>query len=869
MIHVPDDFDRMVKKAILLMNKGFFDKAAPLVFKIDDIIVNSSNTLTYKKFSNALGPLIRFYFTEVVDKGYPDKFNSFIERLPEYIRTYRNVFEDVLKRPAKSNHENFLYALAHLHLGRFYDSIELNDNAKSNYNKAIDLLMISKGDNSEVMATVLCNLGLTCAKQDNETEAITLWNKAYDIQKAMNRQYSICTAQILTYLSSYADREKANTYLKEAVKIRRRVLPTESPEHSESFMTIAGILDSKGETARAITYYKKALLCQHRKTPVDHMELFNTLSILSLLYIKGGSYRMAYRHFMSAQTEETRWINQKVWVLNDDDRSKFLEEAFIYLKLFINYVIVFMVNKKKTVKAAYDIYLSRKGLLLETQNGFQEALMSNAPAEVRLIIEKLNKIRSRISSAYHIADHKIQQTREDYAELERKKKALEEELRRAYEPYDLEKIVTRARVDEIVNCLPPNSALVEFAKIEAYDFEKEAFGNSNYYAFIVSKGRSCKVVLKDLGESEYIDAAINRLRKSIVFLKVSGHKYFAKDESKTIKELSKKLHDSIFLQIAEHIGKKKRLFICPDGDLNLLPLEILVDSEANYLIEKYTFNYLTSGRDLLRQGLKKNQSEENHRGKIVLMGNPDFGLSLKRSKPKESKMRDYSIRLSPLPNTEQEISKISGLFREDETLVYTGKDASEEVLRSIKSPPMLHLATHGIFLPMSNVNKAKLSGDRNIEGNKKEIIAGLGNPLLCSGIALAGFNMAANSNGLNDGVLTAEEVLNLNLSGTELVTLSACETGMGKIGLGQGVFGLRSAFARAGAAAMVLSLWKVPDEETKDLMVYFYGNMVKRGINKNEALRKAALTVMKEMKKKHGHTHPRFWGGFIFSGASN
>jgi CHAT domain-containing protein len=313
------------------------------------------------------------------------------------------------------------------------------------------------------------------------------------------------------------------------------------------------------------------------------------------------------------------------------------------------------------------------------------------------------------------------------------------------------------------------------------------------------------------------------------------------------------------------------IFICADDDLNLIPFEILVDETGGYLIERHIFNYLPSGRELIRSSIKKKTKKEIDTGEKVLMGNPDFGLILKRSKPRLKRIRDYDVKLAPLPSTEQEVLEISNLFAQNETFVYTGGEACEKVLRSVKSPQILHLATHGFFIPMKSTtsNENDSSNDRGIDLGKKGIITEFENPLLCSGIALAGFNKAINSNGLNDGVVTAEEVLSLNLVGTELVTLSACETGLGKVGVGQGVLGLRSAFTRAGAAALVMSLWKVPDKETKDLMVDFYTNIAKAGMNKNEALRKAALAVMKNMKNKHGHTHPRFWGGFIFSGAAN
>ena len=770
--------------------------------------------------------------------------------------------------PPQTDSEIFLHVLVLTNLGKFYDLIELHDNAELHYNKAINVLLERQEGNSELMAVVLCNLGRTYFMQGKESEAEKLWNKAYEVQKNTGREYSSITLQIFNYLSACVSDDKVFDYIKKSNKVRKKIFPPDSPEHSETFMAMADMFLNQKKHSRAIAYYKRALHFQKNENPIDHKKIFYTLYLLALGHVQTGNHKAAHQYFINAQKEETLCINQMLFILNDKDRLKFLEETYKYLYLYLTFVKLFMIKNSKAVASAYNIYLSRKGLLLETQKEFHEALINNAPPEVQSINKKLNKIRSRLAAAYHTSNLKIRQKRKKFAELERKKGILENDLRRYYEPSGLESKVVHTSVEEIINYLPSDSALVEFAEIiDVYDYEKEIPGNSHYYAFVVSKSRSCKLILEDLGEAENINANINDLRKLV---EVGDHKSSVKDESKSIKELSRKLHDSIFLPIKEHIGKKKQLFICPDGDLNLIPFEILVDPEDNYLIEKYTFNYLTSGRDLLEADLKKKQNEQNQRGKIVLIGNPDYGFTFRKSKPKESNIRNYNIHLSPLPNTEQEIIKISELFNNDETLVYTGKDASEENLRSIKSPKMLHLATHGFFLPSNKEdNKTKRSEGRNIDEKKKEIIAGLEDPLLCSGIALAGFNMATNSNGLNDGVVTAEEVLNLNLLGTELVTLSACETGLGKVGLGEGVFGLRSAFSCAGAAAMVMSLWKVPDQETKDLMINFYTNIVKEGMNKNQALRKAALDVMKEMKKKHGHTHPRFWGGFIFSGASN
>ena len=142
------------------------------------------------------------------------------------------------------------------------------------------------------------------------------------------------------------------------------------------------------------------------------------------------------------------------------------------------------------------------------------------------------------------------------------------------------------------------------------------------------------------------------------------------------------------------------------------------------------------------------------------------------------------------------------------------------------------------------------------------------NPLLRSGLALAGANraLATEDADRSTGLLTAEKVLSLRLQGTQLVVLSACETGAGKVQTGEGVYGLRRAFTQAGADGLVMSMWPVPDLETKELMVDFYGNL-RKGMSPRQALRTAALNEMEIVRDRHGHTHPLFWGAFVYMGA--
>jgi len=187
--------------------------------------------------------------------------------------------------------------------------------------------------------------------------------------------------------------------------------------------------------------------------------------------------------------------------------------------------------------------------------------------------------------------------------------------------------------------------------------------------------------------------------------------------------------------------------------------------------------------------------------------------------------------------------------------VLSGAEALEETVKAVRGPRLLHLATHGFFL----VDQRR--GD-------EETQAGLEDPLLRSGVLLAGASRTlagAPPSGLEDGVLTAYEAATLDLHGTELVTLSACETGLGDIRNGEGVFGLRRSFQVAGAQAVLMSLWAVPDRETQELMALFYDEWL-AGHDKHDALRRAQGALRRMVQKRYGQDLPYYWGAFVLVG---
>ena len=220
------------------------------------------------------------------------------------------------------------------------------------------------------------------------------------------------------------------------------------------------------------------------------------------------------------------------------------------------------------------------------------------------------------------------------------------------------------------------------------------------------------------------------------------------------------------------------------------------------------------------------------------------------------------MKLAPLPATKVEIATIAALLRKHDWQLeeYTEDNATKESIQQVKGPKILHVATHAFFLPDQAAS---------VRGTLLQMPPGFEDPMLRSGLFFAGANRALRgekpSKDLEDGILTAYEAAGLNLQGTELVVLSACDTGLGKIENGEGVFGLRRAFQEAGAQAVLMSLWAVPDRETQELMTLFYTRWL-GGEDKQQALRDAQMELRLKVRARYGDDKPFYWGGFVLVG---
>jgi CHAT domain-containing protein len=459
--------------------------------------------------------------------------------------------------------------------------------------------------------------------------------------------------------------------------------------------------------------------------------------------------------------------------------------------------------------------------------------------------------------------------------------------------------------------LPDGCALVAYAKYErCRDADsisrkaptpggpQEEFETDPSYVALVLPGAHAEPILVDLGKAAAIDSMVGRWCAEMSRGAQVPARFLRESRAR---ELGLALRERVWDPVARRIGGATRIFVVPDASLNLVNLAALPDGDRQYLAETGpTLHLLATERDLVPPGRAPPPGEG-----LLALGGAVFGGAerpgelppLRRDTPAAGSARaapDMShpdsgeapasrgaasdcaafrdLRWADLPGTRRECDDITRLWRQSGATgtvqSLTGDGADEKTFKAdAPGRRVLHLATHGFFLSgrCNTTLAGGPAGSRSASGG--DLSTQVENPLLLSGLALAGANLRMRAApDQEDGVLTADEVSSLDLSSAEWVVLSACETGVGEVRAGEGVFGLRRAFQVAGAHTLIMSLWSVEDEAARRWMEVLYGERLSRHQDTAEAVRAATLAVLRERRAKGQSTHPFYWGAFVAAG---
>jgi CHAT domain-containing protein len=406
--------------------------------------------------------------------------------------------------------------------------------------------------------------------------------------------------------------------------------------------------------------------------------------------------------------------------------------------------------------------------------------------------------------------------------------------------------LSAVQLDDLRRSLPPHSALISYVAYKSVAVEKvdPTFSSTPSYIAFVLRTDSDRVRVFDLGDAASLDALVLKARAAADAEAHSGGLGSTRNE-RAYREAGLAIRQRIWDPLKKEIGDAKLALVVADGTLNLIPFAGLPDG-AGYLVEHGpVIHMLSSERDLLPtdQGQKKSG--------LLAIGSPSFELAENRLPP--SPLRGATpnceefgkIEFQPLPGTALEVSDIGSTWRRwngaERSQLVTGDDAT--LTRFIEDAPksrVLHVATHAFLLDKS---------------------CGNGNPLLHSGLVFAG-----GSHGGAQSILTAQQIASLDLSGVDWAVLSACNTGNGELRDGEGVLGLQRAFRVAGAHSIIMTLWPVDDDVTRQFMHKLYAERLAAHASTADAVWDSARKLLLERRAAGKSTHPWYWAGFVGSG---
>ncbi|QRO00167.1 tetratricopeptide repeat protein [Archangium violaceum] len=759
-------------------------------------------------------------------------------------------------------------------LAALYQDMGLYDRAEPRLQRALTIYEATCGKNHLRVAATLKNLASSYRKRGLYTRAEPLLQRALAIYEAALGKNHPDIAWPLTELASVYRNEgrykRAEPLLQRALATQEAALGRTHPDVALTLYDLASVHQRQGHYNRAARLFQRALAIQEAALGRTHPDVALTLNTFAQLRLAQNRLDEALPLFTRAFDISERLLRQQALDFSESHLADFLQFIRTDEERLYSLARAYP-DDARVRRLALAAVLLRKGRSVEETAGTSRAVYHSLGAQDLDTFERLRDLRTQFARLSLEGPGRLAPA--DYLrrlkELTVQGDALESDLASRSAP--LRTLSELPSPDEIVDrvaaTLPPDGALVELVLyterplIPSSEVTEQSRrpGTLRYLALVLLPDGSCHVV--DLGPAAPIDLAASRFRDGLA------------DRDAAYLGLSRELHSLAFRPLLPLPGGARRLFLSPDGQLGLVPFAALHDGN-HFLIDTFDFTYLTSGKDLLTrppQGVEPRS--------VVVFADPDFGTPPATPPPSQEESATWGSALErffstrgtdlaerpwvPLPGTRQEAKALQHLI--PQARLFLGGDATKGRLLQLPAPRILHIATHGFFLEDASVP----AGSRALVQLGTPGKEGPGqyppDPLLRSGLVLAGARSPATKPGedtqlrLEDSLVTALELAGLDLWGTELVVLSACDTGRGDVKPGQGVYGLRRAFVIAGAETVVMSLWKVNDDTTRVLMEGYYRNLL-AGQGRSFALREAMLAL------RRSHPHPSFWAPFIVLG---
>lgn len=761
----------------------------------------------------------------------------YAEAEPMYLQSM-----EIRRQTLGEMHPDFANSLNNL--AWLYDVTGRYEEAERLYLQVVNILKETLGEDHLYQAYTLNNLALLYEITDRYEEAEELHLKSIAIRKQtlgeQDPEYATALSNLARLYDATARYAEAESLYLQAMEIEKQTLGEEHPSYATSLINIAALYQAwQPENPQIETLCQQAIAIDKAVFGTDSEYVMGDRQNLARFYYLSGEKGKAVPVLKEGLDYYRKQVENRFEYLGEQEREAIYNLVKPTFEAFIDLAFREQKDYPELLIEACNLQLQHKAILLSTSNLIKSRILDSGDQKLITLFQEVEALRQELGQINSLPAE-VRAEMEPVADSLRKILHVKDQqltqsstfYKAAREPITWQTIRDR---------LGKKEAFVEIVRFREFDYRLQKIINKvNYGAFIITSKTKSRPEVVRFPDGNFLEEKAIKAYQTFVRFQLEDNLSYA----------------SFWEPLKKALKKVKTVYFSPDGVFNQLNLQTLYHQKKDrFLFEEVDLRLLTSGKELAY-----NPQIGQDNDLALLIGNPAFEEETELS---AEITKDFSLILNTterkrgllsLPGAETEIEKISELLGTKgwHHQKWVGAMAKESALKSMPNPKVLHIATHGFF-------QEEKDGNLNYRNN----------PLYRSGLLLTGAAKTLNSQvyardnvalGKEDGILTAFEAKSLDLNNTDLVVLSACETGLGEIRNGEGVYGLQRAFKVAGARSILMSLWKVNDQTTQELMVSFYKNWLEGNMSKREAFRQAQNEI------KARYPHPYYWGAFVMIG---
>lgn len=571
-------------------------------------------------------------------------------------------------------------------------------------------------------------------------------------------------------------------------------------------------------------FYIKSKDLYEKFFSTSHPEFVKVQSKLAKVYYQQKDYKRSKKLIEESLNNYEGFIKQYFPALSEREKAKYWNTIKADFEFYNTLAFSNLEDFKDLSGKVYNYQLLTKALLLNSSIKVRERILASSDEVLKGQYNAWQKKKETLTVALSMSQQQLTDNGIDRALLEKEVEALEKELSQRSEGFGQGFENRKITFEDVKKSLRPNEVAVEMIRYRHFD---HVLTDSIIYCALFLKNEFKTPKAVELKEGKKMEGRYFKYYRNAIIGKIQDNYSY-----------------KIFWEpLQREMGQVSTVYLSADGIYNQINLEAIPTPDGRFVIDNSNIVLVSNTKDIYLNKIRSRAKSTNNIASMF--GNPTFYMASNGNS------------IPPLPGTEKEVSQLQLLFKQNgwNTMQYVEDKADEESIKNLNSPKIFHIATHGLYKPSNEI-----SAEQELEGNESLLNQ---NPLMRTGLLLTGagdlLEKTSYNYNIENGILTAYEAMNLNLDKTDLVVLSACETGLGDLQAGEGVYGLQRAFLVAGAKVLIMSMFKVDDDATQKLFLKFYLKWLNSG-KIRESFTEAKIELRSE------YPEPIFWGAFMMIG---